>query len=777
MIPSAATRSSSSSSSSSSNIHRVVEITSTSSSSDSDDQSKRASYFFVFGSFGSIATYLPLYYESKMKIEYVGILVFLAVLVSTLFTPLWGSVMDFFISRIREGKLSCALLRNSINRSVLVLTILSTGVLRFSLQFFDNFDMLVILSTLAAFFMSPVVPTLDTLLVYSLSDPEMYGHYRLYGSLGFAAFVLIVALLIEIGEDSEDLVFAMWTCLILSVTSALLIFKAPFVEIAEIAANDLGGGGGAQQGAHASKRSKVFREAGKLLCSSNTTRLEFWVVLIVVLLSGALNGIVETFLLIYLRTELNASFLCMGLARAVSVLFEIPTFTHSSKFIRFFGVRGSMVVALLAYCIRFSLYASITNPWFVIPVEILNVFSYGFMSVSSVAYAHRLAPKGLGLTMQTILEAMHTGFGIAMGALIGGLLYADQSKGQRVFWWSATASGCVLLILGVYNWKTVCCCFRVRKGSSSVTRTSQQDYAAVSTDSSMFALKSDLDDIASKGVVDEMSGRGGFSMFFDDFGLSEEKNGYRTVLSYDDDDDNDDDDDGDGGGGDDEVGEEKRENKIDVNEKKVEDEDDDTRISPPPPPSSPLTISVDHDAVAQDDLILSSPKSSEILRLKHEKQGILKNADETKEDRTSAALTLEDVSSEYRERLINFYKKHNPSRLFNVDYLLEKYKGREEGLFAELYAKYSSTRGSSSSSSSSNRTSNTTTKTTFTLGGVVDREISSNTNITISRTSLSDEVQSSSTRSTNSTRRPTVTLFSIGADDDEVEEEEKDGHI
>jgi predicted MFS family arabinose efflux permease len=72
------------------------------------------------------------------------------------------------------------------------------------------------------------------------------------------------------------------------------------------------------------------------------------------------------------------------------------------------------------------------------------------MSISSVAYAHRLAPKGFGLTFQTVLEAMHTGFGIAIGALIGGLMYADRTKGQRVFWWSASSSGIVLLILALY---------------------------------------------------------------------------------------------------------------------------------------------------------------------------------------------------------------------------------------------------------------------------------------------------------------------------------------
>ena len=122
-------------------------------------------------------------------------------------------------------------------------------------------------------------------------------------------------------------------------------------------------------------------------------------------------------------------------------------------------------------------------------------------------------------------------------------MYADRSEGRRVFLLSAILSGIVLMFLALYNWKTICCCcMRSRKGSSTtIRRTSgKDDYAAVSTDSTMFSLESDLDDIISKGVVDEMSsheGRGGFSHFVQEFGLdkNENKEGYRTVLSYDDD--------------------------------------------------------------------------------------------------------------------------------------------------------------------------------------------------------------------------------------------------
>ena len=41
-----------------------------------------------------------------------------------------------------------------------------------------------------------------------------------------------------------------------------------------------------------------------------------------------------------------------------------------------------------------------------------------------------------------------------------------------------------------------------------------------------------------------------------------------------------------------------------------------------------------------------------------------------------------------RERLAAFYKKHNPSRLADIDVILSRYRGREESLFTALAAKY-----------------------------------------------------------------------------------------
>eukprot|EP00980_Cylindrotheca_fusiformis_P013901 scaffold3618_cov129-Cylindrotheca_fusiformis.AAC.1 len=51
----------------------------------------------------------------------------------------------------------------------------------------------------------------------------------------------------------------------------------------------------------------------------------------------------------------------------------------------------------------------------------------------------------------------------------------------------------------------------------------------------------------------------------------------------------------------------------------------------------------------------------------------------------------------YRNRLIAFYKIHNPSRLDTADATLEKYKGKEEEMFRKLEAKYVKVEGGNQS--------------------------------------------------------------------------------
>ena len=50
----------------------------------------------------------------------------------------------------------------------------------------------------------------------------------------------------------------------------------------------------------------------------------------------------------------------------------------------------------------------------------------------------------------------------------------------------------------------------------------------------------------------------------------------------------------------------------------------------------------------------------------------------------------QDYGKSYRQRLIEFYEKYNPEKLGSVDSNLEKFKGKEEEMFAKLNKKYAS---------------------------------------------------------------------------------------
>mmetsp|Transcript_44764 Transcript_44764/g.108556 ORF Transcript_44764/g.108556 Transcript_44764/m.108556 type:complete len:797 (-) Transcript_44764:35-2425(-) len=58
---------------------------------------------------------------------------------------------------------------------------------------------------------------------------------------------------------------------------------------------------------------------------------------------------------------------------------------------------------------------------------------------------------------------------------------------------------------------------------------------------------------------------------------------------------------------------------------------------------------------------------------------------------------------DYRTRLIEFYKKHNPSKVDSVDDTLAKYKGKEEEMFRKLRNKYESGNGSDKAGASASK--------------------------------------------------------------------------
>ena len=172
---------------------------------------------------------------------------------------------------------------------------------------------------------------------------------------------------------------------------------------------------------------------------------------LVVTTAGALSGIVDTFLFIFLK-EIGGGESCMGAARLIMCAAEVPFFKASGQILDHLGTYGTLSLVGFAYAVRFSYYGLLTEPWSVLPAEVLHGITFAALWSASVSHAQKLAPEGRVSVMQGLVESLHWGVGYGLGSLIGGFAYDDLGPRAMFF----VSAGCsVVLMLTTGGWELV----------------------------------------------------------------------------------------------------------------------------------------------------------------------------------------------------------------------------------------------------------------------------------------------------------------------------------
>lgn len=70
-----------------------------------------------------------------------------------------------------------------------------------------------------------------------------------------------------------------------------------------------------------------------------------------------------------------------------------------------------MTLVLFAFGIRFLMYSFLTNPWYILPVELLQGVTYGIFYSNMASYAYVVSPPGSAATVQGIVGAAFEGVG------------------------------------------------------------------------------------------------------------------------------------------------------------------------------------------------------------------------------------------------------------------------------------------------------------------------------------------------------------------------------
>lgn len=82
---------------------------------------------------------------------------------------------------------------------------------------------------------------------------------------------------------------------------------------------------------------------------------------------------------------------------------ELPFFFLSGRIIKRIGHINAMSLVLLGFGIRFLLYSILSNPWWVLPIEMLNGITFGIFYATMASYASIVAPPGTEATLQVYI--------------------------------------------------------------------------------------------------------------------------------------------------------------------------------------------------------------------------------------------------------------------------------------------------------------------------------------------------------------------------------------
>jgi MFS transporter, PPP family, 3-phenylpropionic acid transporter len=150
-------------------------------------------------------------------------------------------------------------------------------------------------------------------------------------------------------------------------------------------------------------------------------RKPFLLLLLVAYLIASGVAMVNTFLGIHIR-GLGGGTDIVGIAFAVAAVSELPIIGFGSWILKRLGPQRMIVIALVAYIVRFVLLASAPSAEWVIVAQLFHGVSFGTFLVASINLAHRAVGQENAATAQALLGAMSFGFGSITGAMVGGVL-------------------------------------------------------------------------------------------------------------------------------------------------------------------------------------------------------------------------------------------------------------------------------------------------------------------------------------------------------------------
>ncbi|PIK59853.1 putative major facilitator superfamily domain-containing protein 6 [Apostichopus japonicus] len=360
-------------------------------------------YFLFMGSMVSFLPFVPVYMEQLgLNSFQIGIIRAVQPICTIIACPFWGTVADkFSIHRIVvligiavgcTASGATYFTPSALNSTTTNST--SGGPSPPPLDWDDSlltFSIMISLSTVFIVFLAPVNPMIDSNVMELLKDhPDTdYGKQRLWGAVGWGSMSGLTGLAmdtyVKYNPDGNRFLpaYIIFALMMAPAIIPVLIMKFPPHSTPMSISKEL---------------LNLFRE------------VKIIIFFIIAAVCGLSLGVIGTFQFLFLN-ELEAPSLVMGLTLTFTCVSEIPFMYLSDRFIQWFGHETVFSIVLFCYSLRFFLYSILQDPWHILPIELLHGICFGALWPAAASFANKVAPEGMGATVQTLMSAASLGLG------------------------------------------------------------------------------------------------------------------------------------------------------------------------------------------------------------------------------------------------------------------------------------------------------------------------------------------------------------------------------
>lgn len=372
----------------------------------------RSFYLFIGLASGSFSPYLTLLLVNNgLTSSDVGVIMAIGTLVSIFAQPVWGVIAD----RYQQMRL------------VLILSVAVPGIMVLFYQS-QSFLIIMLVYSIITVFAATQAPIADSYAIVTAQRVGVtYGSIRLLASLGFAIGSYAGGWLVSLSDVSNIWIPYLVLNGLAAAVALLLPRKAEedhslrksFTEgIKELLGN----------------RIFLFFLAGSLLLNQTLTAFNTYFVLAFRIAGGSDN--------------------LAGLAMMLAAITNVPSMLIASKVIKRIGLERTMLLAAIAYMLRWAIQIMFPHPYVMIGVQTLHGLSFGFFYIAAVEYVARVSGKSMQATGQSIFSMVFVGVAGIMGnALNGFLLDIGGPDLMNLACVISAALGVVMLMVVVFGTK------------------------------------------------------------------------------------------------------------------------------------------------------------------------------------------------------------------------------------------------------------------------------------------------------------------------------------